>query len=139
MLKEKTSVDPSKVEMIHREYDASDGKEIFVSLEEPEADALIAYLRLRMPSPKAHRTEVEESTAIIRELHVYGTEVPVGQRDEDAWQHAGYGKQLLRDAETVAREMGARKLLVISALGTKEYYKRAGYDYVGPYMGKSLN
>lgn len=139
VLKERTPVDPRKVVIVRREYDAGEGKEIFISFEEPEADALIAYLRLRMSSPKAHRTEVDESTAMIRELHVCGTEVPVGRRDDDAWQHAGYGKQLLRSAEIIARQKGAARILVISALGTKEYYHRAGYDYVGPYMGKPLN
>ena len=138
-LREGTPVDPGKVKMVRQEYDAGEGREIFMSLEEPEADALIAYLRLRMPSSKAHRPEVDRSTAMIRELHVYGTEVPVGQRYEGAWQHAGYGRQLLREAEMIARQKGAGRILVISALGTKEYYKRVGYDHVGPYMGKTLN
>jgi elongator complex protein 3 len=138
-LKDSTSVDANKVELVRREYEASEGKEIFISLEEPEADALIAYLRLRVPSSRAHRSEVDSSTAMIRELHVYGTEVPVRRRYEGAWQHAGYGKQLLHEAEAIARQRGLGRILVISALGTKEYYKRAGYEYVGPYMGKTLN
>jgi elongator complex protein 3 len=138
-LKEKTLVDSDKVEMVTREYEAGEGREIFLSLEEREADVLIGYIRLRMPSLKAHRAEVDGSTALVRELHVYGTEVPVGRRYADAWQHSGYGRQLLQEAEGIARQRGASKILVISALGTKEYYKRSGYNYVGPYVGKSLN
>jgi elongator complex protein 3 len=122
-----------------QEYEASGGKELFISIEEPEAGILIGYLRLRMPSEKAHRPEVDAASAIIRELHVYGPEVPVGLRDEDAWQHTGLGRKLLNEAEIVARERGASRILVLSALGTKGYYKRAGYYYAGPYMGKMLN
>lgn len=138
-LKEKITVDPARIRTIVREYDASEGREIFISYEEPESDVLIGYLRLRLPSSKAHRPEVNESSAIIRELHVYGPEVPIGRRYYDAWQHAGYGRKLLEEAERTARDRGASKILVISALGTKAYYKRSGYDYVGPYVGKALN
>jgi elongator complex protein 3 len=95
-------------------------------------------LRLRFPSPKAHRPEVDRDTAIIRELHVYGPEVPIGKRSQDAWQHVGYGHQLLATAENIARDRGARRILVLSALGTKRYYRHVGYDYVGAYMGKYL-
>ncbi|MGA2971801.1 MAG: tRNA uridine(34) 5-carboxymethylaminomethyl modification radical SAM/GNAT enzyme Elp3 [Candidatus Bathyarchaeia archaeon] len=139
MLKEKVTVQPDRIRLLMQEYEASGGKELFISFEEPEAGVLIGYLRLRMPSEKAHRPEVDAASAIIRELHVYGPEVPVGLRDGGAWQHTGLGRKLLAEAETVARERGASRILVLSALGTKGYYKRAGYDYVGPYMGKMLN
>jgi elongator complex protein 3 len=138
-LKEGISVRPELVQTVIREYPASEGTEIFISTEEPEADILIGYLRLRLSSSKRHRREVDGDTAIIRELHVYGPEVPIGKRDRDAWQHAGYGHQLLATAESLARDHGAKKILVLSALGTRRYYGRAGYDYVGPYMGKHLN
>ncbi len=139
MLKENVKVQPDRIRLLVEEYDASEGEEFFISLEEPEADVLIGYMRLRIPSGKAHRQEVDASTAVIRELHVYGPEVPVGRRYGDAWQHTGFGRRLVAEAETKAREHGARRMLIISALGTKGYYKRAGYDYVGPYMGKTLN
>jgi elongator complex protein 3 len=66
-------------------------------------------------------------------------EVPVGLRYGDAWQHTGLGRRLLVEAENAAREQGANRILVLSALGTKGYYKRAGYTAVGPYVGKALN
>jgi elongator complex protein 3 len=137
-LKDRISVRPELIETVIREYPASGGTELFVSAEEPEADVLIGYLRLRFPSPKAHRPEVDRDTAIIRELHVYGPEVPIGKRSQDAWQHVGYGHQLLATAENIARDRGARRILVLSALGTKRYYRHVGYDYVGAYMGKYL-
>jgi elongator complex protein 3 len=139
MLKENIKVQPDRIRLLVEEYDASGGEEFFISLEEPETDALMGYLRLRIPSENAHRHEVASSTGIIRELHVYGPEVPVGRRNGAAWQHTGFGRRLVAEAEAKAREQGARRMLIISALGTKGYYKRAGYDYVGPYMGKTLN
>ncbi len=138
-LKERIAVSPESVRPIASEYEASEGKEVFIALEAPEKEALIGYLRLRFPSQKAHRLEVESSTAIIRELHIYGPEVPIGLRYPDAWQHAGFGLSLLKEAERVARDRGASKILVMSALGTKGYYRRYGYDYNGLYMGKALS
>jgi elongator complex protein 3 len=74
----------------------------------------------------------------VRELHVYGPEVPIGKESPDAWQHKGVGQELLGAAETVAKERGARRILILSALGTREYYKKAGYSNEGAYMGKLL-
>ncbi|MEM2880262.1 MAG: GNAT family N-acetyltransferase, partial [Candidatus Bathyarchaeia archaeon] len=131
---------PEKVEILTTRYKASEGEEIFISAEDTENDVLIGYLRLRIPSEKAHRPEIRaESCSIIRELHVYGPVVPVGKRLAKAWQHKGYGAILLAEAERVTRqEYGFKKILVISALGTKQYYKKFGYTYDGPYMSKRL-
>ncbi len=137
-LKEKVTVQQDRISLMVQEYEASEGKEFFISFEDPEADVLIGYLRLRMPSKGAHRPEIGPATAIMRELHVYGPEVPVGRRYADAWQHTGFGRRLVAEAEMIANRLGASRILVLSALGTKGYYKRAGYDYVGPYMGKAL-
>jgi len=121
-------------------YDAGGGREFFISAEDTVRDILIAYLRLRLPSPKVHRIEVvEKSTALVRELHVYGSVVPVYDHQPDAWQHRGYGKALLREAEQRAQEEGAEQILVTSALGVRDYFRRQGYERVGPYMGKSLS
>ena len=122
-------------------YDSSDGTEVFLSQEDPVTDTLVAYLRLRIPSPFAHRSEVcANRSSIVRELHVYGSMVPIGERDPDSWQHKGYGSRLLREAERFSREeYDAKKILVLSALGTKQYYSRAGYTHDGPYMSKRLD
>jgi elongator complex protein 3 len=121
-------------------YEASEGQEIFISAEDPENDVLIGYLRLRIPSAKAHRPEITAApSAIVRELHVYGPLVPVGKHITHAWQHKGYGAVLLGEAERVAHEQfGSKKLLVISALGTKQYYMRFGYSRDGVYVSKRL-
>ncbi|MGB9960051.1 MAG: tRNA uridine(34) 5-carboxymethylaminomethyl modification radical SAM/GNAT enzyme Elp3 [Candidatus Bathyarchaeales archaeon] len=130
---------PEKVEVSVTRYEASEGREIFISAEDTENDMLIGYLRLRVPSEKAHRPEIKaEQCSIIRELHVYGPLVPVGKHTPRAWQHKGYGAVLLSEAERITRqEYGFKKILVISALGTKQYYMRFGYTYDGPYMSKS--
>ena len=138
-MKDRIIVDPDRIRTDVEEYEASEGRELFISFLEPEADVLVGYLRLRFPSRKAHRPEVDEATSIVRELHVYGTEVPVGLRYRDAWQHLGFGRKLLSEAESLSKENGARKILVTSALGTKQYYKRAGYTNFGSYMGKHLS
>ncbi len=129
------------VEMQRISYQASTGTEIFLSYEDAELDLLVGYLRLRIPSGKAHRPEiVGQDAAIVRELHVFGQTVPVGSRVEGAFQHKGYGFRLLQESERIAREeFDRRKMLVISALGTKPYYARFGYTHDGPYMSKPLS
>jgi len=133
-------VDPENVKILTAKYLASEGEEIFISAEAPENDVLIGYLRLRIPSAKAHRNEIRENPcSLVRELHVYGPLVPVGKHLPKAWQHKGYGGILLTEAERLTKEnCSLKKILVISALGTRQYYKRFGYKYDGVYMSKML-
>jgi len=121
--------------------EASGGTELFISAEDPVNDVLVGYVRLRVPSALATRPEiVPEKTAIVRELRVYGPLVPVGTHQAEAWQHKGYGGILLSEAERAANEDYSRtKIVITSALGTKQYYKRFGYDYDGPYVSKQLS
>jgi len=72
-------------------------------------------------------------------IALYVPNSPVGKHLARAWQHKGYGGVLLGEAERISREeFGLGKVLVISALGTKQYYRRFGYDYDGVYMSKTL-
>ncbi len=132
--------DLEKVKIQSLIYEASEGKEVFISVEDFENKILLGYLRMRVPSPKAHRPEITETpSAIVRELHVYGPLVPVGKHAAGAWQHKGFGAELLKEAERMAREdFGLKKLLVISALGTRRYYRRFGYERDGVYVSKKL-
>ena len=138
-LKDQVKPDLNKIEIQTAKYPASEGEEIFISAEDQKNDILIGYLRLRIPSKSAHRPEITaEPCSIVRELHVYGPVVPVGKRQAKAWQHKGYGQQLLAEAESITRkEYNSNKIIVISALGTKQYYKRLGYRHDGPYMSKT--
>jgi elongator complex protein 3 len=122
-------------------YEASGGTEVFLSFEDPAQSLLVGYVRLRIPGNESHRPEIEgKNAAIIRELHVFGQTVPVGERSESAFQHKGYGAKLVAEAERVAMDQYDRtKMVVISALGTKNYYSRFNYQHDGPYMSKSLN
>jgi elongator complex protein 3 len=140
-MKENVEPDPEDVRLVRTYYESSAGTEVFLSKEDPKTDTLVAYLRLRIPSPSAHRIEISSARAsIVRELHVCGPAVPVGEYDADSWQHKGHGASLLKEAERLStEEYDVGKILVLSALGTKEYYSRAGYSQDGPYMSKRLD
>jgi elongator complex protein 3 len=140
-LNDKVKPDPDKIEVRTITEEASEGEELFISAEDPVNDVLVGYIRLRIPSEKAWRPEIlPETTAVVRELRVYGPLVPVGIHLAEAWQHKGYGAILLSEAERTALEdYDRKKIVVTSALGTKQYYRRFGYDYDGPYVSKNLN
>jgi len=139
-LTDKIKPNPENITVLTMKEKASEGEDVFLSVEDPANDVLIGYLRLRIPSEKAHRPEIRpEKTSIVRELHVYGPLVPVGRHMAKAWQHKGYGGILLSEAERLSLEdYDRRKIVVISALGTKQYYMRFGYKYDGPYVSKTL-
>jgi len=139
-LKDRVKPDPENIQILTVKERASEGEEVFISAEDAVNDVLVGYLRLRIPSGKAHRPEIlPETTAIVRELRVYGPLVPVGMHLAEAWQHKGYGGVLLSEAERISNEdYGRKKVVVTSALGTKQYYKRFGYNYDGPYVSKVL-
>jgi elongator complex protein 3 len=138
-LKDHVKPDLEEIKVLIEKYDASQGTEHFISFEDPVNDVLIGYLRLRLPSDKAHRPEIRDGQcSIIRELRVCGPVVPVGRHLKEAYQHKGCGGALLSMAEEISKEQGHNRILVTSALGTKVYYKRLGYMYDGPYMSKKL-
>jgi elongator complex protein 3 len=138
-LKDNVVPDYEQVEVFVKTYEASEGTEHFISVEDPMNDVLIGYLRLRFPSNMTHRPEISAKEAsIIRELRVCGPVVPVGKHFKEAYQHKGCGKLLLEKAEEISKKHGRSKIVVTSALGTKRYYRRLGYQYDGPYMSKSL-
>jgi elongator complex protein 3 len=119
-------------------YDASEGSEVFLSYNDSD-DLTYGFLRLRKPSQRAHRTEITSDVAIVRELHVFGKAIEIGAHEKNSFQHLGLGKKLMKVAEEIARnEFAAKKLLVISAVGTREYYQKLGYKIYGPYMAKEL-
>lgn len=111
-------------------YDASGGKEFFLSYEVLSSDSLIGYARLRFPSGKASKS------ALVRELHVYGQMVPISERAENGWQHRGFGERLLAACEKRAADAGFPEISVTSGVGARNYYRRLGYERLGPYMSK---
>lgn len=115
-------------------YKASGGEEEFLSC--GNGEGLIAgFIRLRFPGSFS-RPEITEDTALIRELHVYGSEVPIDGRGHV--QHRGLGRKLLGEAERIAKEAGYGKMAIISGVGVRGYYRRLGYELEGPYMVRRL-
>jgi len=134
-------IDMAQVELVRRDYTANGGWETFLAYEDPKQDLLIALLRLRQCSPDStFRPElVGRPCSIVRELHVYGSAVPVHSRDPTKFQHQGYGTLLMEEAERIARdEHGSEKIAVIAGVGTRHYYRKLGYTLDGPYMSKMI-
>ncbi|QDI88385.1 tRNA uridine(34) 5-carboxymethylaminomethyl modification radical SAM/GNAT enzyme Elp3 [Candidatus Nitrosopumilus sp. SW] len=131
--------EPEDVKLTRMDYDSSGGKEVFLSYEDKN-ESIYGFLRLRKPSSEAHRDEIGNDSCIVRELHVYGKSLKIGEKEESEIQHSGLGKNLMKEAEKISKEeFDAKKLLVISAVGTREYYQKLGYSLYGPYMSKKLD
>jgi len=127
---------PKDVEMNNYTYNCAGGTEHFISIDGVDNDAIVGFCRLRFPDDP-HRKELQNS-AIVRELHVYGTEVSIGKKG-NSWQHKGHGTALMHKAEEISRNAGYNKLTVISGIGAREYYKnKLGYNQDGPYVSKII-
>jgi len=125
-----------KIYLFRENYDASNGKEIFLSFENKKKTKLFAYLRLRISNNNL--LPVLKNSAVIRELHTFGKAVSVGEKDLAA-QHKGLGKKLLKQAEKISnREFKLKKIAVISGIGVRDYFRKAGYRLKNEYMVKTL-
>lgn len=118
-------VAPEELRLRETGYQASDGREVFLEKVTAE-DRLAAFLRLRLPAQASFLGELADC-AIIREVHVYGRVVGLGDRSRGRAQHAGMGRELVECAATIAQRRGYRALAVISAVGTRDYYRRLGF------------
>jgi elongator complex protein 3 len=122
-------------EIQEMKYDCCGGSEHFISA--VSGDSLIGFARLRFPSA-VYRTELENAS-LLRELHVYGSPVPVGRdAGDEEWQHRNFGRSLLSRAEETSSGAGYRRLAIMSGIGVRPYYRRQGYERRGPYMVKDL-
>src|SRR3989338_9981451 len=119
------------------QYEASKGEEFFISFEDEDSDLLLGYAKLRFPS-QSLREEITKTSALLRELHVFGRAIAVGEQEIGGIQHKGIGKMLLQKAEDICKEHKKDKMVVISGVGVREYYQKIGYIQEGPYMAKSL-
>lgn len=120
-----------KLFLFRQDYNASQGKEVFLSFENKKREKLYSLLRLRITSDKK---------AIIREVHTFGQQLSlVKQKKTLSPQHRGLGKKLIREAEKIAeREFGLKKIAVISGVGARGYYSKLGYRLEKTYMVKNL-
>ena len=101
-------------------------------------ESLAGFIRLRLPSNNHFRSEITDTTALIRELHVYGNMIKIGGKNPKIGQHTGFGERLLKEAENIAVDNGKDEMAIISGIGTRNYYRKFGYEKVGPYMMKKL-
>ena len=120
-------------------YPAAQSTEHFLSFNTTD-DKLAGYLRLSLPAAAELGLAELEGAAIVREVHVYGAALPLGADGggHNTAQHSGLGKRLLATAERIASAHGYARLAVIAAIGTREYYRRAGFELCGSYMLRTL-
>ncbi len=133
-LSKKTKKEFADFKIERFDYRSSGGKEVFLSYEN-EDGLLAGFIRLRFPG-RSGRPEISDGAALIRELHVYGSEAPLD--GTGPVQHRGLGARLLTEAESIAAGAGKEKMVIISGVGVREYYRKRGYMLEGPYMAKRL-
>ena len=106
-----------------------------------EDDRIAGFLRLSLPRPDAVTAHeglpVKTGQAMIREVHVYGAAAKLHATSKGA-QHIGLGRKLVETACEMAKEAGYESVNVISAVGTREYYRNLGFDDAGLYQNRPL-
>jgi elongator complex protein 3 len=128
--------DEAALELVETEYSAGSGKEIFLELVTAE-DRIVGFLRLSLPTEPSFISELAQN-ALVRELHVYGGSVQIGAASDSRAQHRGFGARLLDSAEEIARRDGYEMLSVISAIGTRDYYRHHRFTDGELYQHRSL-
>ncbi len=128
--------DPARGTWSALEYETSVGRECFLQ-RTAGRDRLLGFARLSLPAAPAPLAELG-SAAVLRELHVYGASLPLGTRSEGAAQHGGLGRALVEEAARLARERGYASLAVISAIGTRDYYRSQGFRDGALYQHRAL-
>jgi elongator complex protein 3 len=134
-----SQIDPETLGLDDLVYSAERAEEHFISFATPD-DFLAGFLRLSLPAKGGQETGLSdlETAAIIREVHVYGQSLEVGEEKRGAAQHIGLGTELLKQAEAIARAQGFRRLAVIAAVGTRKYYEARGFRRGDLYMVMDL-
>jgi elongator complex protein 3 len=105
-----------------------------------EDDRLLGFLRLTIPNKKYrdnHFINELKNSSIIREVHVYGKALKL--HDIEGVQHQGFGKRLIKIAEKITIEHEINRISVISAVGTRNYYKKLGFEMGELYMSRPLS
>jgi elongator complex protein 3 len=118
--------DPADVRLTRVVYETSVGEEVFLQFVTGR-DRLIGFLRLSLPARQVFVEEIS-SSAMIREVHVYGALAGIGERDRDKRQHRGFGRRLVDEAARLAADAGFTDLAVVSAIGTRAYYRGLGFQ-----------
>ena len=134
-------VDADALQLEMTTYDTDATTEHFLSYITPRGK-LAGYLRLSLPLPTAPRDEILEELhgcAVIREVHVNGPALGIGATSRGEAQHTGMGTRLIERATRLARDAGFKRVAVISAIGTREYYRKLGFELGELYMMRSAD
>lgn len=127
--------------LVVRKYRSGVGEEYFISFED-ELGYLYGFTRLLMieEDQNIKREGLWKKTALIRELHVYGSLQSLKQAEDQnvKVQHSWLGKQLLFLAEKISQVAWYERLSVISGVWVREYYAKLGYKLDWTYMVKDL-
>jgi elongator complex protein 3 len=135
--REVKSLPKEKAYLFREDYNASQGKEIFLSWENKAKKNLYSMLRLRINNNFDNTLPVLKNCALIRELHTYGQASLISKKG--LVQHKGLGKKLIKKAEKIAKkEFGFKKMAIISGVGVRNYYQKLGYKLKSGYMIKTL-
>ena len=132
-------IDPEKLVLKETSYQTSTSTELFLEYVFPDQgqELIAGFLRLSLPKIASFIPELKDA-AVIREVHVYGQAVGIGRRDEGKAQHLGLGTKLIERAKAVAAQHHFARLAVISAIGTREYYRGRGFSDGQLYQSCSL-
>ena len=135
----KQSIRSGELERNDLVYLAGKAEEHFISYNTAD-DKLAGFLRLSLPGGNAEKSGLSDldQAAIIREVHVYGQSLEVGEKQQGLAQHAGLGTSLLDSAENIAKDKGYHSLAVIAAVGTRQYYLKRGFKRGDLYLVKEL-
>lgn len=120
------------IEIKQTKYETTSTWEYFLEYVN-EKEEIFGFLRLSLPKISSFIPELGNS-AIIREIHIYGQSIEVGKKDNSKTQHQGLGKNLIKLAKDIAKENNFKKLAVISAIGTRDYYQKNGFELTGLYQ-----
>jgi elongator complex protein 3 len=136
-------IETANLSLVDEVYETGASQEHFLQFVTPATPEipeghLAGYLRLSLPLsaspdissalPDLLHPASARRAALIREVHVYGQSLAVGQEQAGAAQHAGLGTRLLAEAARIARGQGYPRLAVIAAVGTRLYYESRGFQ-----------
>jgi elongator complex protein 3 len=124
-IKQQTLAADATAELRTTRYETRVSREHFLEFVTPD-DRILGFCRLSLPTAAGTIAELAGS-ALIRELHVYGASLPLGEAARQRAQHQGFGARLLGEAARQAAADGFNDLAVISAVGTRPYYRRHGF------------
>jgi elongator complex protein 3 len=125
-LRDKRTIDLD-LKLKKTKYFSSEADEFFIEIVNND-DLIFGLLRLRIVG----------KIGIVRELHIYGKTLNLGEKSTNASQHQGLGKWLMEEAESICKRKKCEKISVISGVGVREYYKNLGYKLEETYMVKNI-